>query len=97
MVYRFADFELDPPRRALHRCGAPVDLEPQVFDLLVMFVRSEGRAVTKDEIIDAVWQGRAISDAALTSRIKSLRQALGDGGRTQSMIRTLHRVGYQFV
>ncbi len=97
MVYRFEEFELDLDRRSLVRAGEAVSLEPQVFDLLVLLVRSEGRAVRKDEIVDEIWQGRAISDAALTSRIKSLRRALGDEGRAQRMIKTLHRIGYQFL
>ena len=96
MTYRFADCVLDPSRRRLMRAGAPRDVEPQVFDLLVLFADNAGRALGKQEIVDAIWQGRAISDAALTSRIKAARSAIGDSGREQRLIRTLHRVGYLF-
>ena len=97
MIFRFGPCTLDPERRAVRCDGKAARIEPQVFDLLHFLVRSGGRVVTKDEIVDEIWQGRAISDDALTSRIKSARQALGDDGRRQWAIRTVHRVGYQFV
>nr|WP_302476913.1 alpha/beta fold hydrolase [Ruegeria atlantica] len=71
-------------------------IEPQVFDLLVFLVQAEGRTVTKDEIIAQIWGGRAISDDAITSRIKSARKAIGDDGRSQRFIRTLPKIGYRF-
>ncbi|MFX8883384.1 winged helix-turn-helix domain-containing protein, partial [Acinetobacter baumannii] len=50
-----------------------------------------------DEIIEKVWDSRIVSDAAISSRIKSARQALGDDGRSQRFIRTVHRRGFRFV
>ena len=96
-AYQFADCVLNPERRELVYDDQPRHLEPQVFDLLLLLVQAGGRVVTKDEIIDRIWQGRAISDDALTSRIKKVRQAVGDDGRRQSIIRTHPRVGYQFA
>lgn len=79
------------------RDGEPVPVEKQVFDLLALLIEARDRVVTKDEMVEAIWGGRAISDAAITTRIRSARRAIGDDGRAQSSIATLHRVGYRFV
>src|ERR1700722_17417658 len=80
MRYRFDDFELDSERYELRQDGAVRHVEPLVFDLVLFFVRQSGRVVGRDEIIDQVWQGRAISDATISSCIKAARRALGDSG-----------------
>jgi pimeloyl-ACP methyl ester carboxylesterase/DNA-binding winged helix-turn-helix (wHTH) protein len=95
--YVFGDFELDVPTRELRSRAGVRKLEPQVFDLLVLLVEERERVVTKDEILDAVWGSRFVSESALTSRVKSLRQALDDDGRAQRVIRTVHGRGYRFV
>ncbi len=97
MNFRFAEFEIDVARHELRRAGAVVRIEPQVFDLLVHLIENRHRIVSKDELIDAIWQGRIISDATLTSRISAARRALGDSGNDQSLIRTLHKRGFRFV
>jgi TolB-like protein/DNA-binding winged helix-turn-helix (wHTH) protein/tetratricopeptide (TPR) repeat protein len=95
--FRFADFEINVARRELRRAGAIVHTEPQVFDLLVHLIRNRDRIVCKDELIDAIWQGRIVSEATLSSRISAARRALGDSGSDQSLIRTLHKRGFRFV
>jgi adenylate cyclase len=95
--FRFADFEIDVARQELRRGGAIVHIEPQVFDLLVHLVRNRHRIVRKDELIDAVWQGRVVSETTLSSRISTARRVLGDSGNDQSLIRTLHKRGFRFV
>jgi TolB-like protein len=95
--FRFADFEIDVARHELRRAGAVVHIEPQVFDLIVHLVKNRDRIVSKDELIEAIWQGRIISEAALSSRISAARRALGDTGNDQSLIRTLHKRGFRFV
>src|SRR5262245_54329323 len=95
--FRFADFEIDVARHELRRAGAVVHIEPQVFDLIVHLVKNRDRIVSKDELIEAIWQGRVISEAALSSRISAARRALGDSGNDQSLIRTLHKRGFRFV
>ena len=97
MRYLFADFEIDLGRHELSHNGEAVHIEPQVFDLMVHLVRSRGRTVSKDELIETIWQGRIVSEAALSSRINSARRALGDTGSDQMFIRTLHKRGFQFV
>ena len=97
MNYRFAEFEINVARRELRRAGAIVHTEPQVFDLLVHLIRNRQRIVGKDELFDAIWQGRIVSEATLNSRISAARRALGDSGNDQNLIRTLHKRGFRFV
>ena len=93
----FDDCELDLERYELRRRGEPVHVEPQVFDVLVHLVRNRARLVTKNELLDAVWGDRFVSESALTSRLKAARRAVGDTGSEQRLIRTSFGRGYQFV
>ncbi len=97
MIYAFLDFELDTNRIELRAGGVPIAVEPQVFALLRLLIENRDRMVTKDEIVEKVWKGRFISDAAIASRIRSARQAIGDDGRRQAVIRTVHGLGFSFV
>ncbi len=94
---RFADCELDLDMRELRRDGERIHVEPQVYELLVHLIDRRGTVVSKNDILDAVWGDRFVSESALTSRIKSVRRATGDDGRTQGIIRTVHGHGYSFV
>src|SRR5262245_46229265 len=93
----FEDHVLDPDRRELARGSEAIMIGPQVFDLLLHLVRNRERVVTKDNLIDAVWGGRIISDSTLTSHINAVRKAIGDTGEEQRLVRTLARKGYRFV
>ena len=97
MIYAFGQFELDLATVELRAGGKAVSLEPQVFALLALLVENSERLVSKDEIIEKVWDGRIVSDAAVASRVKTARQALGDDGKSQQFIRTIHGQGYRFV
>ncbi|MEI7037620.1 winged helix-turn-helix domain-containing tetratricopeptide repeat protein [Fulvimonas yonginensis] len=97
MIYRFDAFELDLAKFELRAEGQVRPVEPQVFALLALLVGNRERLVTRDEIIEKVWDGRIVSDAAIASRVKSARQALGDDGTRQRFIRTVHRQGFRFV
>lgn len=96
-VWQFGDFVLDLPRHELRRNGNVVRVEPQVFDVLTQLVTHHDRVVTKIELFESVWGGRFVGDAALSSRIKAIRHALGDSGQLQHTIRTVRGRGYQFV
>jgi DNA-binding winged helix-turn-helix (wHTH) protein len=87
LLFRFEDFSLDIDRRELRRGAALVQLEPQVFDLLVHLVRNRDRVVSKDDMIAAVWGGRIVSESARTNRINAARTAIGDSGEAQRLIR----------
>ena len=95
--YRFEDFELDPAAGELRRQGEPVPLEPQVFALLHLLVANGDRLVSRAEVLERVWEGRAVTDSAVDSRIKALRRALGDDGQDQRLIRTVHGRGFRFA
>jgi len=97
MIYRFGAFELDLPKAELRAHGELCPLEPQVFALLAFLVEHRERLVSKDEILEKVWDGRVVSDSAIASRVKSARKALGDDGKTQRFIKTLHGQGFRFV
>jgi TolB-like protein len=95
--YLFEDYAFDPDRRELHRGADVVSIAPQVFDLLDYLIRNRERVVSKDDLINAVWNGRSVSDAALTTRLNVARSAIGDSGQEQRFIKTLPRKGFRFV
>jgi DNA-binding winged helix-turn-helix (wHTH) protein/tetratricopeptide (TPR) repeat protein len=97
VAVRFADVELDRDLMVLRRAGAEVAVEPQVFEVLAYLVEHRDRMVPKTELLDEIWGDRFVSESALSSRIKSARQAVGDNGRDQRVIRTVHGRGFRFV
>jgi TolB-like protein len=88
---------LDLERRELARASTTVAVAPQVFDLLVYLVENRARVVGKDELLDAVWTGRIVSESTLASHINAARKAVGDSGQEQRVIRTIARKGFRFV
>jgi TolB-like protein/Tfp pilus assembly protein PilF len=95
--YLFEDYAFDLDRRELYRGAEVVPIAPQVFDLLDYLIRNRERVVSKDDLINAVWNGRSVSDAALTTRLNVARSAIGDSGEEQRLIKTLPRKGFRFV
>jgi TolB-like protein len=95
--YLFDDFILDTDRRELRRGPDVVPTAPQVFDLLDYLIRHRERVVSKDDLISAIWNGRIVSDAALTTRLNAARAAIDDDGDKQRLIKTLPRKGFRFV
>jgi TolB-like protein/Tfp pilus assembly protein PilF len=95
--YLFEDYTFDTERRELHRGADAVSITPQVFDLLDYLIRNRERVVSKDDLISAVWNGRIVSDAALTTRLNAVRNAIGDSGEEQRLVKTLPRKGFRFV
>src|SRR5882672_6577462 len=97
MYFIFEDHVLDVARRELRRGAELIAVEPQVFDLLVYLVENRERVVSKDDLIEGVWDGRIVSESTLTSRITAVRKAVGDSGAEQRLIRTISRKGIRFV
>ena len=97
MIYRFGKITLDTESYELAQDGEASPIEPQVFSLLQFLIENRGRVLSKDEIIEQVWDGRIVSDAALNSAINAARRGVGDNGKDQSVIKTFPRRGFRFV
>ncbi|MEM7023628.1 MAG: AAA family ATPase, partial [Pseudomonadota bacterium] len=97
MRYLFGSHALDLNRREISAGGAAISLPPKVFGLLVHLIEQRDRAVSKEELFEKLWPGVHVSDASLTSCVKAARVAIGDDGRRQRLIRTVHGHGYRFV
>ena len=97
MRYQFEDYVLDTDCRELRREADLVPVEPKVFDLLVFLIANRERVASKDDLIATVWNGRIVSDSALTTRVNAARSAIRDSGEEQRLIRTLPRKGFRFV
>lgn len=97
LAIQFDNHVLDPVRRELSRNGTLVKTEPKVFDLLIHLIENRHRVVSKDDLIAQVWGSRIVSDSALTHAINAARNAIGDNGKAQRLIRTSSRRGYRFV
>jgi len=97
MPLLFGDCVLDPDRRELRRASGAIPIGPQVFDLLLHLVQNRDRVVSKDDLLEAVWRGRIVSESTITSHINAARTAIGDSGHEQRFIRTVARKGFRFV
>ena len=97
MILTFGNCEIDCDMLELRRDGVSIHIEPQVFDVLAYLVRHRDHVVSKDELIQAVWDGRVVSDDAVTSRINAARRAVGDTGKDQRFIQTVPRRGFRFL
>lgn len=97
MVFVFGDYELDTHRGEIRRQGKPRHVEPQVFAVLSYLVENRDRLVSKEELLDRVWQRRFVTPATLNSRLKAARRAIGDDGKEQLVIRTIRGRGFRFV
>nr|MDT0663170.1 alpha/beta fold hydrolase [Micromonospora sp. DSM 115978] len=96
-VYHFGSFDLNILCRQLSFEGRPIHVEPRALDLLCHLVENRDRVVPKAELLDAVWHGRFVTEAALTTALRTARLAIDDDGVQQRFIRTQQRRGYQFV
>jgi DNA-binding winged helix-turn-helix (wHTH) protein/predicted ATPase len=97
MIYRFEDYELDTGLFELRHGGQPCKLEPQVFTVLAYLLEHRDHVVTKDELLDHVWPEQFVSEVTLHHRLMAARKAIGDSGRAQRCIKTLHGRGYHFI
>jgi TolB-like protein len=97
MTFQFGEFELSPERYELRRNGIVLHVEPLVFDLISVLAANPGRVLTREEIVERVWQGRAVSEATIDGCVKSARRALGDTGGEKALIRTVRGRGFEFA
>src|SRR6516225_8501199 len=97
LIFAFDNYVLDTERRELREGHTLVSVQPQVFDLLEYLIRNRGRVISRDDLLDAIWAGRIVSESTLATRINAARSAIGDDGESQRFIRTLPRKGIRFV
>jgi len=97
MIYVFDAYEFDTDRRVLRLEGTPVDLEPKVFDLLAYLIQHHDQFVSREKLYTHLWTQQFVSEAALTYCISEARKAVGDNGRAQRVIKTVHGRGYRFI
>lgn len=97
MIYKFSNCTLDLSRHELVRNGKIIHIEPQVFDILVLFAENAGHLITKDRLVADVWQGLSVSDSTISARMNAARKAIGDNGKDQRLIKTVSRRGFQFT
>ena len=97
MKFGFDNYALDTRLRELRRGGELVAMQPQVFDLLVHLLKHRDHVVSRDDLIALVWGGRIVSDSTLDSRVNAARNAIGDSGKEQRLIRTIPRKGLRFI
>ena len=95
--YEFGPFRLEPGEHLLLRSDHPVSLAPKPFDLLVFLVQNQGRLVSKDQIMQAVWRDSFVEEANLTVWISVLRRTLGDREGGLQYIETVPKRGYRFT
>ncbi len=97
MIYRFGSYALDIRLYELRQAGIPLKLEPQVFDPLVYLIKHRDRVVTRQELFEHLWPTQFVSEGTLTHLIMEARKVLGDSGRAQRIIQTVHGRGYRFI
>jgi len=97
LTYLFEECVVDTDRRELRRRGNLIPLEPKVFDLLVHLIEQRQRVMSKDDLLATLWDGRIVSESALSTCINAARSAIGDSGDEQRLIKTLPRKGVRFV
>jgi TolB-like protein/DNA-binding winged helix-turn-helix (wHTH) protein/Tfp pilus assembly protein PilF len=95
--YRFGSFLLDMASRELLDGENPVVVQERVFDLLAYLVTHSDRVVDKDELLDAVWPGRAVTEGAISRAVMKARAAVGDDAHDPRIIKTVYGKGFQFV
>jgi len=95
--FSFGEYVLDSEKNEIYHRGQPLELEPQIYGILELLVTRHGEIVSRDEIIEAVWDGRLVSNNVIGNRIKSVRVAIGGSGKTQRWIKTYPNRGYKFI
>lgn len=96
-VWRFGPFAVNAAASEVLRDGVAIPIEPQSLRLLIYLLQNRDRVVTREDLIGDLWQGRAVSDWAISGAVKALRGALGDTGRDKAYVRTVHSRGFRFM
>jgi DNA-binding winged helix-turn-helix (wHTH) protein len=97
MRLRFGEVTFDPEARLLLRGPDPVHLAPKAFDLLALLAKERPRALSREELIEAIWPDVIVTESNLTSLVNDVRSAIGDDAKHPAFIRTHHAFGYSFA
>ena len=96
-IYEFADYRLDIPARKLTRAGSEVKLSPKEFKLLELFLKKPGRALTRDEILNAVWGYDCyVGPRSIDRFVTTLRNKIEPDPHNPTFIHTIREIGYKF-
>lgn len=96
-VYRGANFEISAEQNCLWRDGAEQYLRPKSFQVLIYLLDHRQRVVSKDELIQTIWNDAAVTDDALVQCLIEIRKALGDNSRQPRFVKTIPKIGYRFI
>jgi serine/threonine-protein kinase len=96
-TFRFGEVEVNGAQRRLRRGGEEIELQPKVFETLLYLVARSDRVVPKEELLEAIWPDTFVTENALSRCVRQIRLALQDDARSPRFLRTVPRVGYQFV
>jgi tetratricopeptide (TPR) repeat protein/DNA-binding winged helix-turn-helix (wHTH) protein len=96
-IYRSADFEIDPGLAAIRRGDEVLYLRPKTFQVLLYLLENRHRLVGKEELIESIWGGLAITDDTLVQSIVAIRRVLGDDPRRPQWVKTIPKTGYRFI
>src|SRR4051812_13352485 len=97
LLLHFGEFELDEANARLKRRTQVLDVAPRAFSVLCALARRPGQLVTKDELLDAVWGHRHVTESVLKSAVRQLRAVLHDDAKEPRIIETAWRRGYRFI
>ncbi|MCH7869633.1 MAG: winged helix-turn-helix domain-containing protein, partial [Myxococcales bacterium] len=97
MRFVFGGYELEPEARTLQHQGRRIPVEPKIFDVLTYLIEHRERFVSPDELLDAFWSGAHVTPAAVSRTVQKARQAVGDDGEHQTVLRTEYGHGFRFV
>ena len=97
MIFNFDNFELDTELFELTHNGQVIPMEPQVFNVLAYLIQHHDRVISKQELLDSLWEGRIVSESTLNTSIKAVRKAVNDNGQDQKVISTIYRRGFRFI
>src|SRR5262245_42902136 len=96
-IYLVGELEVDPVRLRLRREGEELALRQKSFQVLMYLLEHRARLVTKEELLQRIWEGAAVTDDALVQIIVELRKVFGDDPRHPRFIRTVPKAGYQLI
>lgn len=95
-LWEFGEFRVDARARLVLKDGIPVPLTPKAFDVLVYLLRNRDRAVSREELLQAIWPDTVVTDASLTQAVFLVRKALGET-ESSRYVETLPRIGYRMT